>query len=359
MNQKLDSKTSVVCLSQAEIHHQYFLGLQLIVASSVPRDAVFSWMFKLFRKQHEEKFLSSFEKLGLSHLPHAVACAKYHVLSNSIGGVSVEYAEDSDVKAWVRFRYPRWMYAGPVICGIPIEASRGFLYGWYAQNGVSLNNPRLRFVCVSEDMTGQFGLCGYFEECNYDLSDDERLKFSPNERPPPFNTNVQPQPPSAEWSEERLAKANRNYAVEYIRNGIPTLIEVLGREKGIELGKKAALLTGLQYYQTAASAVDGVDGGIEQAAHFLATILQGMGDECTLSFTDTMATVTQRGIRIVRGLETIDKIDVLECWTEIWRGMIKSHRCFMELDWKQDGESLIWTIRNVEASQVGMKVSST
>ena len=49
-------------------------------------------MFRLFRKQHEEKFLSSFSKLGLDGLSDAVACAKYHVLSNGMGGVAVEYA---------------------------------------------------------------------------------------------------------------------------------------------------------------------------------------------------------------------------------------------------------------------------
>ena len=149
---------------QAHLHHQYFLGLQLMVAVEEGREVVGEWMFRLFRRQHEDKFLSSFHKLGLSGLPHAVACAKYHALSNGVGGVRVEYMEESEKKAWVRFRYPRWMYAGPAICGIPVEASRGFLNGWYAQNGVSLNNPRLGFVCVSEDMTGQFGLCGYFQE---------------------------------------------------------------------------------------------------------------------------------------------------------------------------------------------------
>ena len=159
MNREIDAIGA-----QAELHHQYFLGLQLMVAVEESRQVVYDWMFRLFRRQHEEKFLSSFAKLGLDGLPHAVACAKYHVLSNGVGGVAVEYMAESDSKAWVRFRYPRWMYAGPAICGIPVEASRGFLDGWYAQNGVSLNNPRLGFVCVSEDVTGQFGLCGYFKE---------------------------------------------------------------------------------------------------------------------------------------------------------------------------------------------------
>ena len=145
--------------AQAELHHQYFIGLQLMVAVEESRGTVYDWMFRLFRRQHEEKFLSSFDKLGLRGLPDAIACAQYHALSNRLGGVAVEYMEESASKAWVRFRYPRWMYAGAAICGIPVEASRGFLYvSWYAQNGVSLNNPRLGFICVSEDMTGQFGL---------------------------------------------------------------------------------------------------------------------------------------------------------------------------------------------------------
>ena len=92
-------------------------------------DTAREYVFRHFRRQHLEKFLSSFDKLGLTGLPHAVACARYHVLSNDIGGVAVEYIEENDRKAWVRFRYPRWMYDGPTICGVPVEVSRGFLRG--------------------------------------------------------------------------------------------------------------------------------------------------------------------------------------------------------------------------------------
>ena len=117
-----------------------------MVATRKGPDLVEEWMFKLFRRQHLDKFLSSFNKLGLEDLPDAVACAQYHTLSNGIGGVPVEYMYESDQKAWVRFRYPRWMYHGATICGVPIGVSRGFLRGWYGYNGVSLNNPRLGYV---------------------------------------------------------------------------------------------------------------------------------------------------------------------------------------------------------------------
>jgi hypothetical protein len=44
-------------------------------------------VFRLFRRQHLEKFLPGLAKLGLDRLPHAVACAQYHYLSNRLGGV--------------------------------------------------------------------------------------------------------------------------------------------------------------------------------------------------------------------------------------------------------------------------------
>lgn len=336
--------TSPAIAAQADLHHQYFLGLQLMVAVEESRQTVYDWMFRLFRRQHEEKFLSSFDKLGLSHLPDAVACAQYHVLSNSMGGVGVEFMADSDTKAWVRFRYPRWMYAGPAICGIPVEASRGFLHGWYAQNGVSLGNPRLGFVCVSEDVTGQFGLCGYFKQYAHDLSPEERLVFAPDERPPAFDPAAQPAPPAAQWSQERLAKANRNYAMEYVRNGIQALSEVIGDERTRELGRRAARLTGLQNFPAMAGAVGAKEGGAREAAEFLQRLMAGMGDDCTIDQDGARLRVTQTGLRIVRGLEGAAREAVLACWIELWRGAIDCGRAFLTVSCEVSTEQLIWTL---------------
>lgn len=331
--------------AQADLHHQYFLGLQLMVAVEEGKPTVYDWMFRLFRAQHEAKFLSSFEKLGLAGQPHAVACAKYHVLSNGMGGVAVEYMEESSTKAWVRFRYPRWMYAGPAICGIPVEASRGFLHGWYAQNGVSLGNPKLGYVCVSEDVTGQFGLCGYFKEYDHDLADDERLQFAPDERPPAFDPAAQPAPPATEWSEERLAKANRNYAMEYIRNGLKALSDVVGTERARALGMKAARLTGLQNFPAMAQAVDAKDGGPEDAAAFLRAILPGMGDDVsTMARSGSAHVLEQSGLRIARGLDGETRETLLTCWVELWRGAIHSQRAFMDVTAEIEPERIVWTI---------------
>ena len=327
--------------AQAKLHHAYFLGLELAVSSRKGPAVMGDWMFRLFRRQHLEKFLSSFAKLGLDGLPDAVACAKYHVLSNNMGGVGVEYMHESDAKAWVRFRYPRWMYHGPTLCGVPVEVSRGYLQGWYAHNGVSLGNLRLGFVCVSEDMTGEFGLCGYFREFDRELADDERLQFAKGEIPPPFDPAQQPQPPADQWDVIRLEKANRNYALEYVRNGLCELANVIGKAQALELGSLAARLTGLQYFAETAAMIEARDGDLDDAANYLAWMFQGMGDAVSID-DDARPCVRQDGVRVVRGLSGDERALVLECWIELWRGALASQRQIKTLTVEQSGDTLVW-----------------
>ena len=335
---------------QAHLHHQYFVGLQLMVAVEEGKEVVGDWMFRLFRQQHIDKFLPSFEKLGLNDLPHAVACAKYHALSNAVGGVRVEFMEESDKKAWVRFRYPRWMYFGPAVCGIPHEASLGFLNGWYAQNGVSLDNPRLGFVCVSEDLTGEYGLCGYFKEHDHDLTPGERLQFATGEVPPPFDPAKQPSPPDVHWSEERLAKGGRNYAIEYCRNGICQLVAVVGRDRALELGKRTARLTGLQQFRHLAELIGCEDGDHAEAARFLAVAFEGMGDEVAVRNDGNKVVIVQRGLRIARGMGGEDRANMLACWVELWRGAVDAQRTFKTIEVEDAGEALVWAVSMREAA---------
>jgi hypothetical protein len=330
--------------AQAHLHHAYLLGLQLMVSTRKGPEITGDWMFRLFRRQHLDKFLASFDKLGLSGLPDAVACAKYHVLSNNMGGVGVEYMAETDRKAWVRFRYPRWMYHGPTLCGVPVEVSRGFLNGWYAHNGVSLNNPRLGFVCVSEDMTGEFGLCGYFQEFDHELAPEERLQFAKGELPPPFVAEDQPAPPNDQWNELRLEKANRNYALDYIRNGLCELAGVIGESQTRELGGLAARLIGLQYFPETAQQIGAVDGDLDDAATYLAGMFQGMGDSVTLDRTADEVVIHHEGLRVVRGLKAEERSLVLDCWAQLWEGTMRSQRQLKALSWERDEDRLVWRL---------------
>jgi hypothetical protein len=332
--------------AQAHMHHAFLLGLQLIVSTNKDNEVVKDWMFKLFRRQHLDKFLSSFEKLGLSGLPDAVACASYHVLSNNLGGVGVEYMYESDQKAWVRFRYPRWMYHGPTICGVPIGVSRGFLEGWYAHNGVSLQNPRLGFVCVSEDMTGEFGLCGYFKEYDHDLEDHERLQFAKGEIPPPYIAEEQPSVPQGEWNAARLEKANRNYAMNYIRNGIAELQDVIGADETRLLCRRAAKLIGLQYFPETAAEIGAQDGDLTAAAEYLADMFRGMGDSVSITHEGHAIHIAHEGLRIIRDLPEQEAELLFDCWAEIWVGTMSSQRQMKHLTVERHETGAKWILTN-------------
>ena len=174
------------------IYHSYLTGLILMLASRAGAPRAAEVVFRTFRRQQLARFLPGLKKLGLDQLPHAVACAQYHYLSNQVGGVKVEYVYESDTKAWVRYPPPRWIWSGTAICGIPSEVSRAMLRGWHANNGVVLGNPRLGFVCTGQTVDGQPGLEGYYKEWDHELAPEERLQFSPGERCPPFRADLAP-----------------------------------------------------------------------------------------------------------------------------------------------------------------------
>jgi hypothetical protein len=193
-------------------------------------------------------------------------------------------------------------------------------------------------------MTGEFGLCGYFKEYDHDLSDDERLRFAKGELPPPFDPAVQPEPPADQWNELRLAKANRNYAMEYIRNGLCELAGVIGEAETRELGGLAARLIGLQYFPETAAMVGTEDGDVSAAAGYLARMFSGMGDEAAVRGNGDSAAIEQTGLRIARGLAADEAELVLACWAELWFGAISSQRQLKTLSWQRQDDQVRWTI---------------
>lgn len=334
----------------ARLYHTYFTGLLLSLAMRRgARDAA-DWTFRLFRHQHHAKFLASFDKLGLAGQPHAVACAAYHYLSNSIGGVAVEFMRESDAKAWVRFVPPRWVYPGAAICGIPSEVSRAMLAGWYAHNGVSLNNPRLGFVCTAQTTDGQHGLAGYFQEHDRDLAPDERLRFAPGEMPPPFDATLAPRLPEEQWPAERLAKAERNYAMEYIRSGLPRLAEVFGEAEAAHLGRVTGRLVGAQMYRETADLLGVAGDDAATFAHFMARLAIAEGDtaEAEIDRHGHQAIVRRPGWRVFAGLAPLSPA-VFEGWNGLLEGALAVHNRFLMLDvtarLDKGDPAFVWRIR--------------
>jgi hypothetical protein len=269
--------------SVADLYHAYFTGLILTVVTRRGASDAAEFVFRVFRRQQQERFLPGLEKLGLSQLPPAVAAAQYHYLSNWIGGVSVEYMYETDRKAWIRYPPPRWIWRGTAICGVPGEVSRAMLRGWHANNGVALGNPKLGFVCTKQSVDGQDGLEGYYCEYDHALEIDARLKFARHLEAPMFDPAAAPALPVESWPKPRLQKAYRNYAMEYVRTAAPVMVQLFGPEDAGYLLHLTGKLIGMQYFDEIARGFGAARGSAKDFAAFSRTLFEAQDDVAELS----------------------------------------------------------------------------
>lgn len=322
----LDVSETRAAEAVAFLYHRWITGLVLALVARKDAAAAESFVFRLFRKQHLARFLPGLEKLGLADEPHAVAAAKYHYFSNQLGGVKVEFLEESARKAWVRYPPPRWTWEGTAIWGIPSAVNRAMLYGWHAHNGVTLRNPRLGFICTKTTVDGQPGLEGYYYEAEHDLAPDERLQFRPGEVCPRIDPASLPQLDYEAWPEARRAKASRNYSLEYVRNGLPALIELLGPEEARYIGRICGLQVGMHSWDDMAGLLDvPATGRAEDWMDALRALLMASGDEVELRG-ETLQRLRWRLFPDVPS-EVLSEI-----WLAPFRGMLAVYDRFLALE---------------------------
>jgi hypothetical protein len=283
----------------ADLYHAYFTGLILTVVTRRGTSDAAEFVFRVFRRQQQERFLPGLEKLGLSHLPPAVAAAQYHYLSNWIGGVSVEYMYESDRKAWIRYPPPRWIWKGTAICGVPGEVSRAMLRGWHANNGVSLGNSNLGFVCTKQSVDGQDGLEGYYCEYDHALETDRRLVFARHLEAPMFDSANAPALPVANWPKPRLEKAYRNYAMEYVRTAAPVMVQLFGPEDAGYLLHLTGKLIGMQFFDEIARGLGVGCGTAKEFDAFLRALLQAQDDDVDSGGDDSVFEIRQTTWRLM------------------------------------------------------------
>jgi len=312
-------------LAAAELHHAWLTGIILALVAHRGAETAREFVFGLFRRQHLERFLPGLQKLELDSLPHAIAAARYHYFSNQLGGVKVEYLEVDERKAWIRYPPSRWIWNGTAICAIPSEVNRAMLYAWHAHNGVSLGNPRLGFVCTGTTVDGAAGLEGYYIEYDHEIAPSERLRFVDDEPCPPIDRALLPRLDSHAWPALRQAKAYRNYAMEYIRNALPLLVEQLGADDALAVGVRCGRQIGMQSYDAVAGRL-GVDG--DDAASFaglFGQLLRASGDEINVGG----ASVERETWRLFdAGSMTAPLFDL---WRAPFEGLLAVHNRFLTL----------------------------
>ena len=313
------------------IYHSYLTGLILMLASRAGAPRAAEVVFRTFRRQQLARFLPGLKKLGLDQLPHAVACAQYHYLSNQVGGVKVEYVYESDTKAWVRYPPPRWIWSGTAICGIPSEVSRAMLRGWHANNGVVLGNPRLGFVCTGQTVDGQPGLEGYYKEWDRDLAPEERLQFSPGERCPPFRADLAPRLPGNTWPEERLQKVLRNYAMEYVTSIVPETIACSARKRAAISPARRRGWSGCTPSTRSRRCWAAWKRALWVSPRPLPGWPAGRTTMRNCSWKVRRATVRQTSWRLMAEREALSSA-VFDAWNELWVGAALAHDRFMRVE---------------------------
>jgi hypothetical protein len=324
----------------AELYHRYLTGLLLAMTMELGEDRTVDAVFGLFRRQHLDKFLPGLEKLGLDGLPDAVACAQYHYLSNHVGGVGVAYIPESDTKAWVRYTPPRWIFDGTALAAIPTRVARAMLHGWHGHNGVSLANPNLGFVCTGQTMDGSPGLEGYYIEEPRELAPDERVRFRFGDTCPPVDPTALPALAADSWPPERLAKASRNYAMDYVRNLTVVLTEQLGPLVASGVMYRTGRRIGMQYGSAVAEPLSE-----EQPAAALARLLAAHGDDVSLNGDGQ---VVQRTWRLMRGLEDQCVSEWFDGWRGLWEGVMAvlqpQDRLVLHARLDEGDDAFVWSL---------------
>jgi hypothetical protein len=257
--------------------------LKLTTLKEVGENGLANLIFDQFRELQKTFFLQGYKKLRLDNEPLAVGCAKYHYLSNRLGGVKCDIYIDSDKKAWIRYPSPRWAMGDIADCVMGLGEIIAMFKGWHAHNGVSLGNPRLGFVLTHGwGPRGDDYMGGYFEEFARELEPDERLQLKfgiqgPKEedwKAGDFMKEEYWPLPKDEWPEERRIKAFHKFSLYYAESMIKQILKFFGTKKAAYTVSRAFHAVALQMHRELIERF-----GIEaKDAKAVATFVKFMGD---------------------------------------------------------------------------------
>jgi hypothetical protein len=227
----------------------HWTAIQLVILREEGGDALARFKYSILRMHQRSHFLQGLEKLGIDRsLPPAVVAARYHYLSNSMGGLSMEYIEESPKKVWIRYTAPCWSFPGASMFAVPAAVQRAMFAGWHPFNGRALGSPRLGFVVTKVFQEGEPYDEGYFIEHDRDLDDDERLRFEAVTTSPDFDPARAPKLDPQIWPEDRLVKAKRNFALGYVDDAVQTAVQMFGVHGATHYVGHASRLAAIQFF---------------------------------------------------------------------------------------------------------------
>jgi len=237
------------------------------------------------------RFRDALVKLGIENDPPAIAAAKYHYFSNSIGGLAMQYVEESPRKAWIRYMPPWGSFPGIAAMAVPLSTRRTSLSTWHPRNGELLGCPRLRWVATKFVSEGHPYDEGFFEEVDHDLPVDQRMEIRAVAQSPEFDPAKAPKLDSQKWPEARVLKGHHNYAADYALHAIEAIVKLHGEQSANHIVRVAMNFMAVQFSGQLAKQTGFTDKTAHAAAQCSAAILRSFKNDVELA--RKSATVTE------------------------------------------------------------------
>ncbi len=271
------------CALAAKFWGRTFGAMGAIVFREKGEDAI-KRLWALMLHQHQQGFYhQGLIKLGISpDEPPAVIAGKYHWYTNLIGGLTMEYVEETPKKVWIRYTAPMWTYPGTTMMAMPASLRRTIFSIWHPANGRMMGNKRLGWVATKFVMEGAPYDEGYFIEYDHDLKPGEELRFEQAAHTPEFDPTKAPRLDEKLWPEARMLKARRNWSREYVATTLDCLLQMYGPQTTYYLWDQTMRCLAVQYaHELKADA--GVEGKeTADIATFFARMLKAQNQQFEL-----------------------------------------------------------------------------
>lgn len=284
------------CDVAAKLWGRTFSAITLSALRATDAGLMTRMWFNLIYAHQAESYVSGLKKLGIDRDPPAIAAAKYHYFSNAIGGLAMEYVEESPRKVWIRYTAPMWTYAGTALAAIPPGVRRhGTFASWHPFNGTLMGCPRLGWVLTKLMDEGEPYDEGYFIEHDHDLAPDERMRFETVAATPEFDPERAPRLDPAIWPEPRLLKARRGYSRGYVDETVSTLYGLLGAQQTHAIVGHAMRIMAVQYTRELKTDL-GLDRADDDAfVDFVSGILRACDQKFVVERKGSIAAFTLQG----------------------------------------------------------------
>ena len=298
---EIDPKLARRCAISTRMWGRMFSGLTAVTYRELGEAALHKLWFDVLCNHQVDRYREGLEKLGIHEDTPAVAAAKYHYHTNIIGGLDMEYCEESDCKAWIRYKAPMWVYDGVGMLAMPGGLRRTIFSAWHPRNGRLMGCPRLGYVGTKFIMEGEPYDEGYFFEYDHDLAPEEIYRFEHVTRTPEFDLETAPKLDREAWPEERLLRARRNFSSGYARETVNALLASHGEMQAHHIVAKTMRMLAIQYTWEMREAL-GIEG---TGAADCTALFTGLLDACFQRF--SMERLNDRAYRI--GIDTFKPFD--------------------------------------------------